>query len=335
VTTGTTGYQGKPVANSNGLANPYYQWETNKKLELALETSWFRKKFLLNLIYYRNRSSNLLLDELLPSQTGFGVIRTNFPAIVQNSGLEVEAETRLSGPRFNWNSKLTMAIPRNKLVSFPNLENSGYRNSLIIGESVNAKKMYQYTGVNDSTGLYNFMDTTNKVTHNYDLTFFGALQETLTLGRVQLTTGFEFRVGHGMSAQAYLYNYLHPGKSNETWQTNQFATLVDHWTTAGQGAAWQKPGTLNNTGTDKAITSWLNSDAQRVNTSYMRWKFVNTRYSLPDKLCRKLGVIKASIFCNVENILTITPYQGADPETLDPLSLPPSRILTVGFQITF
>jgi hypothetical protein len=276
-----------------------------------------------------------LLDELLPTQTGFGIIRTNFPAVVQNSGLEMEAETRLSGRRFNWNSKFTLAIPRNKLVSFPNLEQSSYRNSLIVGESVNAKKLYQYTGVNESTGLFSFKDTTEKVTQNYDPTLFGGLQETLTLGPVQLTTGFEFRVGEGMNVQAYLYNYLHPGKSNETWQTNQLAALADHWTTTGKGAPWQKPGTQNNTDIDKAINSWLNSDAQQVNTSYIRWKLVNIRYFLPDSLCRKFGFIKASVFCNVENIATITSYQGADPEILNPLSLPPSRILTVGFQITF
>lgn len=331
----TPGYQGIAAVNPNGLANPYYQWETNKKLELALETSWFNKRCLLNLIYYRNRSSNLLLDELLPSQTGFGVIRTNFPAIVQNSGLEVEAETHLSGRHFNWNSKLTLALPRNKLVSFQNLEQSVDRYNLILGQSVNAKRLYRYAGVNDSTGLFNFKDTTDKVTHTYDLTFFGALTESLTLGRVQFTTGFEFRAGTGMNAQAYLYNNLYPGKANETWQTNQFSALANYWTTPGQGAPWQKPGVLNNTVTDKAITSWLNSDAQWVNASYIRWKFAKLSYFLPDSLCRKFRCIKATVFCNAENILTITPYQGADPETLDPLALPPSRILTIGFQITF
>src|SRR5690606_204267 len=64
------------------LFNPDYSWETNKKLELALDLGLFRDRIRINGVYYRNRSSNQLVGIPLPRTTGFASVNANLGATV-------------------------------------------------------------------------------------------------------------------------------------------------------------------------------------------------------------------------------------------------------------
>ena len=86
-------YQGQTGIVPARLANATYSWETNKKFEAALELGIFKNALQVSASYFRNRSSNQLVGLALPSITGFTSIQSNFPAIVQNSGVEIEVQS--------------------------------------------------------------------------------------------------------------------------------------------------------------------------------------------------------------------------------------------------
>src|SRR5690606_18022251 len=77
--------------------------------------------------WYRNRSSSQLVGIPLPATTGFNSVQANLAATVENSGWEfVLRSSNIIGKDFEWSMGFNMTIPRNKLVAFPNLEESTY-----------------------------------------------------------------------------------------------------------------------------------------------------------------------------------------------------------------
>lgn len=151
-------YQGSLGYLSQNLFNPDFSWAVTKKAEGGIELGFLKDRILLSAIYYRNRSGNQLVFYQLPSQTGFLNVTENSPATVQNSGWEFTiTSSNFKSKRFKWNTSFNLTIPRNKLLSFPGIESSSYATKYIVGQSLNVIKGFKYTGVNDTTGIFQFL----------------------------------------------------------------------------------------------------------------------------------------------------------------------------------
>lgn len=331
--TGGQLYQGLPALMATSLSNPYYQWEFTRKLELALETSLFNKSLSVTVMYYRNRSSNLLINNQLPAQTGFGAIATNVDALVQNSGLELEATLYKKWGPVTYDAKLTLARPWNKLLRFPGLEQSVYAGTLVVGQSLTAERIPAFTGVNPQTGLF----TATKdsiIAGNHDPKLVGGFIQTIGLGNWQLQTAWEWRIQRAPYYLLYTYKNLAPGRKADTYFMNQPAALANHWQKPGDQAPWQKFSTKGTSAINSAINNWTNSDGQLVNGSYLLLKNIRLSYELTKHFMKRWGIQKAGLFVNGENLFTITPYKGADPQVANPLVLPPLKVLTLGITLT-
>ncbi|MEJ0082010.1 MAG: hypothetical protein WDM78_13920 [Puia sp.] len=152
-------YQSVSGLQPTQLYNPDYGWETTRKSELGLELGFLKERILFSAIYYQNRSSDQLVGLTLPYITGFGSIQDNLPATVQNTGWEFELiSTNIRTAEFTWSMSANLTIPRNELVSFPNLESTSYANSYKVGQPLNLFIGYHYLGVNPQTGIYQFED---------------------------------------------------------------------------------------------------------------------------------------------------------------------------------
>src|SRR5690606_3099144 len=128
-------YNGTTVIEPNGILNTEFGWESNQKLETALELGFFNDRLILNSAWYKNLSSNQLIGIPLANTTGFSEFTGNFNATVENTGLEFDVISRnINRSSFNWTTVFNLTIPKNKLVKFPNLENSTFANKIIIGK---------------------------------------------------------------------------------------------------------------------------------------------------------------------------------------------------------
>ncbi|RZL11081.1 MAG: SusC/RagA family TonB-linked outer membrane protein, partial [Pedobacter sp.] len=151
-------YQGMAGLAPSRLYNPDFAWESNKKLEVAMELGFINDRILFTFAYYNNRSSNQLVDYALPMTTGFTGVLSNLAATVQNTGIEAELNTINFTGRFNWTSSFNLTIPQNKLIAFPNIESSTYANTYVVGESIYIERLYEFTGVDPQMGIYTFRD---------------------------------------------------------------------------------------------------------------------------------------------------------------------------------
>jgi hypothetical protein len=204
----------------------------------------------------------------------------------------------------------------------------------MIGKPLNILILQHATGVDPNTGLFTIADPDEKRAYKLDPVFFGGIRNSLRYKQIELTTYFEFRQQKVPHIMTYSYTYLPAGQTNNDFFSNQPAELENRWRQRGDEAAWQKVSTLSTGSVKNAMNTWLKSDAQLVDASYLRLKHVQLSYTLSDIFCRKRQLKAASVYVSAENMITITPFKGADPELQVPFSLPLQRTITFGLQVT-
>ena len=316
------------------LFNPNFSWEQNNKFEIALELGVFNDKLLFNSSYYKNTSSNQLVGIPLPATTGFNNISANLDATVENRGWEFNlSSTVIKNKNFNWSLSINLTIPRNELISFQGLEGSTFANQLVIGQPLNIVKVYESQGVNPDTGLFEFTDfnddgaiTSPEDRQNVaDLSpeYFGGLENSISYKNLSLNFLFQFtkQLGTDYLAQGGIIGTMQnqPKEVLERWQTEGDFTNIQQFTSG-----------FNNDGL-VAFTNFTQSDAAITDASFMRLKTVSLSYKIPTAKVP----FECEVFLRGQNLLTITNYNGLDPETLSRNTLPPLRFVTMGTRFTF
>ncbi|HEX9827426.1 MAG TPA: SusC/RagA family TonB-linked outer membrane protein [Flavobacteriaceae bacterium] len=337
----TLTYLGAPGLRPTRLFNPDYAWEKTKKFEIGLELGMLNNNIFLSSSYYRNRSSNQLLNLPLAPTTGFSGIQSNLPATVQNTGLEFELTTRnVKSKDFSWTSDFNISFPKNKLISYPDLETSAFATIYKEGKSLNIKNLLTFIEVDPETGVYTFEDVNgngNDIDYPDDLqfnkkieqTYFGGLNNTFNYKGFQFDFMLQFVKQTGMS---YFTGNSPGGLENQP---------------IGVLNRWQQPGDITNV--QQYSQSFANpaslryiygvylSDYPIVDASFIRLQNIALSYSLPQKIVKSLGVDNFRIYVQGQNLFTITSYKGLDPgnAAASGVRLPPLRILTLGAQLTF
>jgi TonB-dependent starch-binding outer membrane protein SusC len=345
-TSTTNPYSGSRGLRPSRLFNPNYAWELNRKVELAIELGFLKDRITATVAYFQNRSGNQLLSYRLPTQTGFTSVFTNFPAEVQNKGFELElSATPIRTSNLVWEINLNGSFIRNKLRSFPGLATSSYSN-LTVGQPLSTYNGFRLLGVDTQTGIYQFMDSAGKPTSyplypsdlqknlgNLDPSFFGGLQNDFRFKNWQLAFFFEYKKQQGFS---YLYQVSNAGIVPGTMY-NQPTLVLNRWQKPGDQTDIQRfTTTPGDPAYDAAsIFSYVNVDAQYTDASYLRLKNASLSYNLPEKLLKKLRWQAMRLYVLGQNLLTITSYNGADPETQNLFALPTLKTWAAGLQITF
>lgn len=331
----TPEYQGIVGLRPSGLFNPDFGWETNKKFEVGMELGFIQDKILLSLSYYKNKSSNQLVNQSLPRTTGFTSIQSNLRAEVENKGIEVELRLlNFKNRLFQWETSLFVTVPRNKLVSFPGLEKSSYFNQFVIGEPLTIKKAYKNKGVDPETGLYQFEDFNNDgvltsvddrliikpIVQNYH----GGFNNSFSFKGFQLDIFVQFVKQTG-------YGFWHSSPAPTGFRFNRPVSVLDRWQKAGDEASNQVYTTGANGAAFSRFFTFRSGDTSVANASFVRLKNISLSYFLPGNWTKG---IKCRFYFQGQNLLLITNYDGLDPENQGSTILPPLRMFTAGVQLT-
>jgi TonB-linked SusC/RagA family outer membrane protein len=334
-------YQGLPGYTPGSLYNPDYQWEVNKKLEVAIEAGLWRDRLMVTVAYYRQRSANQLVSYNLPSQTGFVSVIKNLDAVVINRGVEATLAVKIAaGKRFAWSLQANLTVPKNKLVSFPGLAGSSYANSYLIGQPLTVINRYKYTGVDPAKGVYTFEDKNKDGELSYpgdfqalgttDPRYYGGFGSHVQLASLALDFYFQYVAQKGRNYLANGYSYP-PGMAY-----NHPSFVLNRWQQPGDQKPYEQ--FTSSFSTDAALASAMNlvlSDGIFSNASFLRLKTVSVSYMVAAKICRKAGLQQIRLFVEAQNLLTITRYKDGDPENQLFLQLPPLKMVTGGVQINF
>jgi TonB-dependent starch-binding outer membrane protein SusC len=339
-TTSSTTYQGIAVLNPTALYNKDYSWEVNRKLEAAVDLGFFEDRIMLSAACFRNTCGNQIVNYTLPLQTGFSSVGRNLDATIRNQGVELQLSTKnILHKSFSWTTGLNLTFWKNQLLDFPGLETSSYATTYLLGKSINARNRYDFLGIDPLTGISTFQDVDrNGVINSVDRiipistdpSWYGGLKNSVTWKNFNLDVLFEFKKQIGPN---HLFNLASsvPGYSFR----NQPRLVLDRWTKEGDRTDIQRFTALATSTTYNNATRFLvSSDIVYSDASFIRCKNLSLSYTIPDRLLGKWKMNTCKFFLQAQNLFTLTPYAGADPENQSLLILPPLRTVAMGFNVS-
>jgi TonB-linked SusC/RagA family outer membrane protein len=329
----TAPYQGVSSSQLNNLYNPNLSWEETKKFEVGVELGFLKDNILLQATYYKNRSSNELVNANLPFVTGFQSVRENLPAVVENQGWELVINTKnISSKNFSWTTSFNLTVGKNTLASVSSGMSSYYHK--LVGHPLNSAFVYHFLGVNDTTGIYQFASkagptsnpSVNDQTVNVNLNpkYYGGLLNSFKYKSFQLDFLFQFVKQIGPN---YLFGDL-PGNQG----INQPKTVLNRWQNPADNTNIQKYNS------DQSLARQFSyaqtSDGYYTDASFIRLKNLSFSYQLPSGFLLKAHIQNARIYVLCQNLLTITHYIGVDPENKNVYAMPPLKVTTIGIQVS-
>jgi len=326
-------YQGISTLYPTRLSNDKYGWEMVKKLEGGLELGFLGNAVILNLSYFRNTTANQLLSYPLPVITGFSGVIQNIPAVIRNTGVEIDLSTTLvRSSQFNWKANFNLTVPRNKLVDYPDLAASSYANSYVIGRSLFITKQYHYLGVNPATGLYEFEDFNedNAISSPLDRQFivftgqqyFGGLSQNIIWKRLNLN--FLIQFVRQKEIVSHTNAFARAGS-----MVNQPIYVLDRWQHPGDISNVQRFSTSNSAATS-ADSRFDQSDAGYTDGSFIRGKSIYLGYEF--NKTKGKSPIRLTLYGQLQNFFTISRYKVLDPETR--LTVAPQKTYSLGINLT-
>lgn len=346
---GPSFYDGRAALVASFLADPSVGWESTRKLDAALELGFFNDRVLLNVNWYRSRTTDLLLSTPVPAQTGFSTFITNTPAVVENKGWEFELTTRNldAKSKLQWTTSFNLSTVENQLVEFPGLANSSFANRLKIGLPINSPRMplnaewsQIYLGVDTATGLPRFQDLDgNGIINNNDRTFIGSAIPRLFggLGNKLTYKGFELDVFFQFSQQMatnWMFLNTYPGQLYNPPAADWYG---NYWTKPGDNTKYPRLFTgVTNATTALMQNIFPTSSATLQDVFYVRLKTLSLSYSLPTEWVSKARMSRASVYLRGQNLFTWTSEKlFKDPELTTLRSGQILRTWTAGVQLSF
>ena len=342
----TSTYQGQSVIYPSNIANPNLHWETNRKLDVAVELGFLQDRIYLKADYFRNRSSDQLINLALPTQSGFNSYRANFPAVVQNKGFEFElTSTNFQSKTLKWTTSLNFTFLNNKILSIDNPSLLFNSSSYVVGQPVNGILLYQFTGLNPQTGvpIYQDLNGDNQITSVADRLpapignpYYGGITNGFTYKNFQLD--FTFMFNHRMG-------YLNNSSSYPLGigLTNQNTSALERWTSPGSNAVIPGATTVSST----PYSNYNSSTANWGNASFIKLKNVSLNYMFSPALNRAIGFKNVNLFARGENLV----FWAKQKYTLDPegtrsgtgtalgtgqfIAMPQLRTIVLGLNCTF
>lgn len=319
-TSGTnSNYDGATTIIPTNIQNPDLKWETNKKLDIALELGFVKDRILLKADYFRNRASDLLNFITIPSQTGSTGYTANLDATVQTKGFEFELTTiNVASGNFRWTTNLNLSIIRNKLMKFDNLANTFYASTYVVGQPTDIRRFYKYTGVNPATGLPTYQDLNgdglisfagDRYIGDYGHPYFGGMNNSVSYKNFSLDFMFQYNHRYGILNSTLSSN---PAGIN---YSNVSTALLNRWAAVGDIALFPAASTVN----DPSYGNLSSSDVNWGDASYLKLKTVSLNYSFPKQLTKKLKLANLSIYVQGQNLYTWAKQKYTyDPETTVP-----------------
>ncbi|MDR2564212.1 MAG: SusC/RagA family TonB-linked outer membrane protein [Prevotellaceae bacterium] len=341
--TSTYPYNGNAGLYLSRIANPDFGWESTRKLEIALETSFLRDRLQANVAVYRNRSKSLISGVPIALQAGLDGYKSNTPgALIQNQGVEIEiTSTNVIIGDFRWLSWFNITIPDyNKLLSFPGIEKTAYNTQWKVGESLNITRLYRYTGINPANGAPTVEDVNEdgkivatddkQFLKDTDPDFFGGFQNSFRYKGLQLDVFFTFE--KRPFAEGYLKTFYYP--AGYIGRNIPRIFVSDYWTPENPNAKYPGLTTSSSSTIGNAYYyHYTESDAVYSDASFICLKNVALSYYLPESIVSKLKIRSARLYLRGENLAWFTKFNQWNPET--GTAIPPFKTITAGIRLTF
>ena len=348
------------------VENDGVKWETTARFNVGLDAMLFDNRLALSLDWYKSKTSDLLVQKDYQFVTGMGKYWANGGEL-ENTGIEATVNAKLINTK-NWQWELGASVGhyKNEITALdgPIDPVSVYGGEVItkVGESIGSFWGYKTDGVistsaqADELGLYQIDATGTKqyfkagdmkfvdvnpgsnpgcidendkvVIGNPNPDFYGNLFTRLSYKNLQFDINCDYSVGNDV------YNFYRQQLENGASFFNQTTAMANRWTVEGQKTSIPAVAYGDPVGNSRFSDRWIEDG------SYFRVKAIKLSYEVPVTVNWLQGL---SVWCAAENVLTLTDYEGNDPEFsvnnnvlyqgIDAGLLPQSRSFHLGVKV--
>lgn len=342
------------------LANNDLKWETTTTLNVGLDFGMFGDRLFGTLDFYKSNTRDVLYAINIPSMNTVGSIASNIGKI-GNTGFEMSVTgTPVKTRDFRWDITFNFSMNRNKVKSITGIDADGdgkeddlVANKLFIGKPYGVAYDYRIDGIyslDDARngripagyeyGEYRVVDLnpaadgTYKITADEDREIIGYTDPSyrFSVQNVFAYKNFELKIFINSIQGGSKYYYGQPGNAlrdpGNVYKDNSFK--FDYWTPENQNATYRKIGRFSS-----GMSAGFSPYQQR---SFVRLQDVTLSYVVPKTFLKKIGFSYAKFFVTGNNLLTLTKWDGWDPETgstMDYGAYPVLKSFSAGLNIEF
>ena len=329
-----TGQNLTPSATQVRLANSELQWETLKQTNLGLDLALFKNKLQITADYFIAKTENVLFGfPILLSTGNDGGNPIANAATVENKGFELNiAYNKVINNDLSFNASLNFTKLNNKLVKLGNGLNESIQGNTITRAGGPVGMWY----VLQTDGLFQSQDEINNYTNSEgeviqpgavpgDIRFvdFNDDGEITNEDKSIVASpwpDFEMGFNAGVTYKDFDFSMNWIGSFGATVY-NGYRSIVDRFDDDSNYRAGVQPWTPENPNTDfprivkgTTLNSRADSDRWLEDGSFARLKYIGLGYSLPQNTLENIGFSKVRLSLSAQNIITITGYEGLDPE---------------------
>ncbi|MEO0901273.1 MAG: SusC/RagA family TonB-linked outer membrane protein, partial [Bacteroidota bacterium] len=344
----------------NQPENQDLKWEESQTLDIGIKSTFLNGRINFNASYFKKTTSDLLLNQLLPPQTGFTSISRNVGEM-ENRGLEFELNTvNIRSENFEWRTNFNITTIDNEVIRLNEDAATDPQGRRIIdgpiqraieGESLNNFFLIRYVGVNPQTGDAEWLDADGNITTNPGSgdrvvtgsplpDFSGGITNTFTYKDFDLSILANYSYGNDVVIDGLRF---FDGADAIGGIVNIRTQNLNFWRQPGDNAFLPSP----NSSTFDLFNQ--RSTQQQLDASYLRIKNITLGYNMPQSVLDRLGGIFSGvrIYATATNLLTIKgdDLDGIDPEVtddIDPLfqgesffTAPQAKLYSFGARLTF
>ncbi|TDT44714.1 TonB-linked SusC/RagA family outer membrane protein [Maribacter spongiicola] len=336
----------------SSVGNPNLRWETSEAINAGIELGFFNDKLNLDFEWFNIKTKDLITqDNSLISTTA---IDAGAPYVnlgnVENTGFDINLRYKdetTNGLKYGFD--INFSHYKNEvtsLISEFQVGDESFRGGAVsrtqVGQPISSFYGREVIGFTDA-GRFEYRDVNgDTVIDDNDRTFIGSPHPDFTYG-VNFNLGyqaFDLSLFLQGSQGNDIYNYTKIFTDFPTFvDGNRSVRVLDSWTPTNTNA------------TLPALSNSIQNSETQPNSyfvedgSYLRLKNIQLGYAFPDKVADKIGLDSFRVYIQGTNILTITGYEGFDPEIISSVTgnnltlgvdsqvVPQSRIFTLGFNL--
>jgi TonB-linked SusC/RagA family outer membrane protein len=366
---------GSTLSFSNA-GNSDLQWESSAKTDIGINFGVLKDKITAEIAYYNNNIDHLILGVTQPPSAGLpNSISTNVGKMY-NKGLEFSVSLAPIGNRdFTWASSFNIAFNKNEVTelapTLPSLISTTSSlesvNITLPGYPIGTLYVTRTAGIDPATGRRIFINAAGKQVlfqHvapagqarfmytdgttapsisaadaspylNTNPKYFGGWENTFRYKNFELNVLLTYQGGY------YVYYGGRAGLHDQRFWNNE-ADILNHWTKAGDNAAFPKVIFGDNISNGSSFPLDINV----FKGDFIKVRSMTLGYNLPKSLLDKAKLSNARLYLTGNNLGIITKYPGPDPESssngngttnqgVDRNQAPSARTFTVGLNIGF
>ncbi|MCC5930147.1 MAG: SusC/RagA family TonB-linked outer membrane protein [Cyclobacteriaceae bacterium] len=342
--------QGQAISS---LANNDLRWETTLGLNLGMDFDLLKGRINGSMEFYHTKTSDLLWAKVLPRVSGFNTIQTNLGEL-ENTGFELNiGASPIKTNDLQWNFNFVFSTNDNRIVTLLGEDSDGdgkeddlVASGLFIGKSIGTIYNYELDGIwqlNDEVpngffpGTYRIVDQNGdgQITPEDDRVFLGRREPAYRFG-IQNTVLYKnfslrFFINSIQGGKDGYKSENHPtgvAQSPGAASNSNFFGFYDYWSTVNPNGSYPQ--------------TWLTplvSPVNFVQRNFIRLQDISIGYDFGSRFKEKLQIDGMRVFISGKNLLTLTDWDGWDPETGQGIGIanafPVMKTYTAGFEITF